>query len=76
MEADMTIHENLRDAIREMQFNDCEGAKAQIQVLRDLNRELLRNGCITPEDDAQKLRMMQSLDYIQMIFESFIPPKQ
>lgn len=76
MEADMTIPENIRNTIKEMQMNNCEGAHAQIVFLGTLIRDLLRSGCITPGDDAETMKMMQRLSYIQMIFESFIPPKQ
>lgn len=76
METEITIHDDLRNTIKEMQHGNCEGAKAQVAYLESLMRELLRCGCITPEDDSDRLKMLEKLSYIQMILESFIPPKQ
>ena len=76
MEATMIISDSLRETIKDMQMNNCEGAHSQIVFLGTLIRDLLRSGCIMPGDDADTMKMMQHLSYIQMIFESFIPPKQ
>ena len=76
METEITIHDDLRNTIKEMQHGNCEGAKAQVAYLEKLMRELLRCRCITPEDDSDRLKMLEKLSYIQMILESFIPQEQ